>query len=82
MNVSGTKDGGKKTSSGIQLKRNKVSKYFELTVNDGVDVWKLYLKELPVGWFHFTFTWRKNDGLRIFINGQEKVNLHFVMLYL
>ena len=39
--------------------------------------WSLYLNGFPAGWFHFAFTWHKKAGLKLFINGEEKLSSKF-----
>jgi len=59
---------------GFQLKRNTKNRFFELKVADLKYSWSIFLNDFPTYWFHFAFTWDKNTGLKLFINGEEKLS--------
>ena len=72
---------------GFRLQRDPESNFFVLEVSNRHSSWKIFIKELPTDWFHFSFTWRQSgldntlpnflsgsDGLRVYINGELKLS--------
>ena len=68
-------------SPGFRLQRDPQTKLFILEVSDNENLWRIYIKDFPKTWFHFAFTWLRqqrfmspNEGLRVYIDGQLKLD--------
>lgn len=68
-------------SPGFRLQRDPQTKFFILDVSDNENLWRIYIKDFPKTWFHFAFTWLRqqrvmspNEGLRVYIDGQLKLD--------
>ena len=45
------------------------SRYHQLSVTSGDEVYKLDIPTIPTAWHHVTFTWSKTWGLKFYQNG-------------
>lgn len=59
---------------GFHLQRDPKTKLFLLEVATVTHIWRLHIDDFPRQWLHVAFTWKKNDGLKLYLNGREELS--------
>ena len=50
------------------------ARWFHLELSTINQKWKILLDDVPTWWFHFAFTWNREQGLKFYENGQLVVS--------